>query len=87
VSLGLHPELPESFVAQPPATDARFVLLAGERNRCFLAESQRRTFAWLDGLAPGRHALHTFPTYGHHDVFLGRRAALDIGPTILEALR
>ncbi|MDQ3980298.1 MAG: alpha/beta hydrolase [Actinomycetota bacterium] len=87
VSVDGLPELPESFVAQPPQTDARFVLLAGADNRCFLAESQRRTFRYLDGLRPGKHALHVFPGYGHLDVFLGRRAASDIGPTILKELR
>src|SRR5207244_156311 len=75
VSVDGFPELPGSFVAQPPATDARFVLLAGADNRCFLAESQKRTFRYLDQLRPGVHSLHVFPGYGHLDLFLGRRAA------------
>lgn len=87
VSVEGRPELPESFVAEPPRTSARFVLLAGERNRCFLADSQRRTAAWLGALRPGQVALHTFATYGHLDVFMGHRAADDIAPTILEELR
>jgi hypothetical protein len=86
VSVDGLPGLPDSFVAQAPKTDARFVFLAGTDNRCFLAESQQRTFRFFDGLQPNRHALHLFPGYGHLDVFLGRRAARDVFPTIMEEL-
>ena len=86
VSVEGFPELPESFVAQPPQTDARFVFLAGRRNHCFLAESQERTFRFFDQHRPGYHSLHVFPSYGHLDVFMGKNAARDIGPTILEEL-
>jgi hypothetical protein len=87
VSVDGLPELPESFVAQPPKTDARFVFLAGVDNRCFLPESQQRSFAFFDGVQPNRHALHLLPGYGHLDVFLGRRAARDVFPIILEELQ
>ncbi|MGW2631149.1 alpha/beta fold hydrolase [Streptomyces chattanoogensis] len=78
--------LPGSFVGRAPQTDARFVLLAGEDNRCFLAESQRRTFDFLHSHRPGRDSLHVLSGYGHLDVFLGRRAAADTYPLILEEL-
>jgi hypothetical protein len=78
--------LPRSIVAAPPATDARFVLLAGAENKCFLPESQERTFAFLDGYRRGYHALHVLPRYGHLDVFLGRDAGRDVFPLILEEL-
>jgi hypothetical protein len=78
--------LPRSYVAQAPRTDARIVLLAGEDNRCFLAESQRRTFEFLHSHRPGRDRLHLLPGYGHLDVFLGRNAAADTYPLILEEL-
>ncbi len=81
-----RPELPVSPVARPPRTGARFVLLAGAENHCFLAESQARTFAFLDGLRPRYHSLHVLPGYGHLDVFLGRRAADDVFPLIVEEL-
>ncbi|MDQ3756620.1 MAG: alpha/beta hydrolase [Actinomycetota bacterium] len=86
VSVEGYKELPESLVARPPETDARFVLLAGEENRCFLADSQRRTYRWLDGLSPGRHALYTVPRYGHLDMFMGQHADRDVFPFILEEL-
>lgn len=78
--------LPPSFVGRAPQTDARIVLLAGEDNRCFLADSQRRTFDFLHRHRPGRDSLHILPGYGHLDVFLGRRAAADTYPLILEEL-
>jgi hypothetical protein len=80
------PQLPRSTVAQPPQTDARFALLAGANNQCFLPESQERTFAFLDGHRPGYHSLHRLAGYGHLDVLFGRNAARDTYPVILEEL-
>jgi hypothetical protein len=78
--------LPESYVAGPPQTDARFVFLAGEDNRCFLPESQQRSFNFFARHRPGRDAIHRFRGYGHLDVFLGKAAATDIHPIVLEEL-
>lgn len=86
VAAGSPDRLPVSVVARPPRTDARFVLLAGADNRCFLPESQVRTHQFLDAHAPGRHAVHVLPGYGHLDVFLGRHAARDVFPLILKEL-
>ena len=80
------PQLPASVVAQPPQTDARFALFAGENNKCFLPESQERTFEFLDGHRPGHHSLHRLPGYGHLDVLFGRNAVHDTYPLILEEL-
>jgi hypothetical protein len=81
-----HPELPGSFVAQPPKTQARFALFAGALNACFEPESQVRTHAWLERHDPGRHTLKVVPDYGHLDIFMGTRAARDVFPAMLEAL-
>lgn len=86
VSTGAFPALPADFGAQPPQTDARFVLFAGRRNECFVAESQENTFAWLERHAKGRHALHVLDGYGHLDVFLGDRAATEVFPRIIHEL-
>ena len=86
VSVDGLPELPADFVAQAPQTDARFVVLACERNRCFLPESQERTFEFLDRHRPGYHSMHVIPRYGHLDVFMGDNAARDTFPLILEGL-
>jgi len=86
VSVEHHPELPEDFTAGPPQTDARFALICGALNRCFLPDSQRRTFEFLERHQPGRHSLTVFPRYGHLDVFMGKDAAGDTFPAILRAL-
>ncbi|GMT99355.1 hypothetical protein KH5H1_34740 [Corallococcus caeni] len=78
--------LPEDLGEREPQTDARFVFFAGEENRCFLAESQRRSFEHLEHFHPGRHALHLLPGYGHLDVFMGKRASQDVFPLILSEL-
>lgn len=86
VSVDGRPELPEDFTADPPQTDARFVFLSGEHNACFLPDSQHKTHEWFEQHAPGRHALHVLPGYGHLDVFMGKDAARDTFPLILEEL-
>ncbi len=79
-------ELPADFCAQAPQTDARFAFTAGAKNLCFLPDSQVKTFAWFEGQRKNYHALHVFPTYGHLDVFMGKRAAEDTFPVILAEL-
>jgi hypothetical protein len=86
VAVDSTPELPARFADRPPRTDARIVLLAGEKNRCFNAESQVRTFDFLERRGTAKYELQVFPRYGHLDVFLGDGAAVDIFPTILAAL-
>jgi predicted alpha/beta hydrolase len=79
-------ELPEDVVASPPRSRPRWTFLAGSANRCFLARSQERSFAWLDGLEPGRHALVEVPGYTHLDLFFGRDAERDVFGHIRDAL-
>jgi pimeloyl-ACP methyl ester carboxylesterase len=79
-------ELPRDFVAQPPQTDARFVLFSGKKNVCFLPESQERTFRYLDEQRPGHHKLYELDDYGHLDVFMGKNAWRDVHPLMLEEL-
>lgn len=86
VSVTKRPGLLDRYAEAPPATDARFVLVAGARNRCFLAESQVRTHAFLERHRPGRDALHVLPRYGHLDVFMGRDAHRDVFPMLLSEL-
>jgi hypothetical protein len=86
VSDGRHPELPRNFGAQAPKTDARFVFLGGQYNQCFVPESQQRTFDYFDRYAPGRHAFYELAGYGHLDVFIGKNAARDNFPLIVDEL-
>lgn len=80
------PRLPKDFTAQPPKTDARFAFFTGEKNLCFLPESQVRSHAFLEGIRPGYHSLHRIPDYGHLDIFMGRNAVHDVYPKLLSAL-
>lgn len=86
VSTGTEPAIPDDLAAAPPRTDARFILVAGAINECFVAESQRLSYQWLDNHAPGRHQLHVIPDYGHLDVFIGQHAARDTYPIMSAAL-
>lgn len=86
VPTGRYDQLPADLVAEAPRTDARFALFAGEDNACFLAESQERTYDYLDGHRPGRDSLHVVPGYGHLDMFMGDRAADDVFPLMIGEL-
>jgi len=86
VSVESFRELPADFVSQPPRTDARFAFLAGECNACFLPESQQRTYDFFQRQRKDYHSLQVLPGYGHLDVFIGKDAARDVFPIILEEL-
>lgn len=86
VSLETYGRLPRDYAAAPPRTDARWAFFAGENNKCFLAESQRKTFAWFDKHAPGKHSLDVIPGYSHLDIFMGENSARDVFPRMLRAL-
>ena len=79
-------ELPRDFVAQAPQTDARFAFFAGLNNLCFVAESQHQTFEFFDRHRPGYHTYRPIPNYGHLDIFIGKDAARDVFPLMLEEL-
>jgi hypothetical protein len=53
---------------------------------CFLPEGQRRSFEFVQQFRKDYHSLHTFPEYGHLDVFMGQNAANDTFPVILGEL-
>lgn len=78
--------LPSDYLEQKPKTDARFVFLAGEKSRCFLPQSQLNSFSYFESFRQGFHSLYVLPEYGHLDVFIGKNAANDVFPTILEEL-
>ncbi|MEX0761068.1 MAG: esterase [Dehalococcoidia bacterium] len=86
VSVESDPRLPASFAEYTPQTDARFAFLAGELNRCFLPESQQRTYEMFDAMRPNYHSVHVLPGYAHLDVFMGKNAAQDVFPIILDEL-
>ena len=86
VSVRPHTGLPRGWGGHAPASQARFVLIAGDKNRAFLPASQRATYDYLERHQPGRHTLRIIPGYAHTDVFIGRRAHIDVFPGILTDL-
>lgn len=86
VSVAGLDELPRRFGVDPPRTDADITFLAGAENRCFLAESQQRSFDWFESVGTARYALHVVPRYGHLDMFMGKDASRDVFPIICDAL-
>ena len=86
VSVSNRPGLLARYADSAPRTDARFALFAGASNRCFLPESQERTFDFLQRHRPGMDSLHVLPSYGHLDPFLGKTAGDDVFPLMLAEL-
>lgn len=77
--------LPADPAGKPPATTARIALFAGEKNLCFLPDSQTATFRYLQKYRD-TDALHIVPEYGHLDMFMGQNAAQDVFPLMLAEL-
>lgn len=86
VAMGGHKELPPTVVAEPPRTQTRVGFITGADNLCFLSESQERAHAALSKYRPDYHTLRIIPGYGHLDIFMGKNAAQDVFPIILEEL-
>jgi len=86
VSVTKRPGLLSTYADSAPRTDARFALFAGARNRCFLPESQERTFQFLQQHRNSTDTLQVLPDYGHLDFLLGQNAARDVFPLILAEL-
>lgn len=76
----------DTYIDKPPQTEARLVFFAGEKNLCFLPESQHKTFNYFDSFQPGRHRLYTIKDYSHLDIFLGKNAHKDIFPIMIQEL-
>lgn len=75
-----------TYLDKPPKTDARIVLFGGEQNLCFLPDSQRETFKYLESINPGFHKLYILDKYSHLDVFLGKNSHTDVFPIMIEEL-
>jgi pimeloyl-ACP methyl ester carboxylesterase len=79
-------QLPEDFAAISPLTDARFAFFAGEKNKCFRATSQMRSYDHFNKMRKNYHSLRVLPGYSHLDVIFGKNSARDVFPLIREEL-
>ncbi|HLW21220.1 MAG TPA: alpha/beta fold hydrolase [Cyclobacteriaceae bacterium] len=82
----LHTDSDGVYVPDTANTQARIILFAGAKNKCFLPESQRRTFRYLEEAEPGKHGLYIVDGYSHLDIFLGKDAHMDVFPTMIKEL-
>jgi len=76
----------ENYAPPQLPVDLRISLFAGEKNLCFLPDSQQATFDYLENQAPGRHKLYRLKNYSHLDVFLGKNSHNDIFPKMIHEL-
>ncbi len=83
---GVFANLPEDYTQQVPSQLPRFAFFAGELNRCFLKESQERSFDFFNRIRPDYHSLYVLPGYGHLDIFIGKNASKDVFPIMLAEL-
>jgi len=63
------------------------LFLQGSLNPIFRPQGTRKTVDWLiEHHGPGRHRYLELESYSHLDTMIGRRAAIDVFPAILEHL-
>lgn len=67
-------------------TDARIILFAGAKNKCFSSDSQVNTYNYLNKIAPGKHSLYVLDEYSHLDIFFGQNAHKDVFPLMFKEL-
>ena len=76
----------EHYLATEPKTKARFVFFTGEKNKCFKAISQKKSFEYFDAIRPNFHKLYTIKNYSHLDIFYGKEAHKDVFPLMIKEL-
>ncbi len=85
-----HRSMPNNYFEHAAALETPVLFLSGEQNNVF-ADSNPLCYERLYALdpTPGKHLydLKMIPDYGHQDVFMGREAATDVFPHILEFIR
>lgn len=81
------PDWPTDLAGRVPPDGTVFTFIAGEQNRFFLPEGQQRTWASFESKQPRVHRYEQFAGYSHFDVLIGTKAAKDVFPCILHALR
>jgi pimeloyl-ACP methyl ester carboxylesterase len=84
---GDDPRLPVDFSEVDPPQGVHWTFLTGERNQCFLPESQVESFRWFNRRQPGQHRVHILPDYGHLCPFFGEEADTEATPLMLDGLR
>lgn len=79
-------ESPADFCEIKPKTSARFSFFTGDKNLCFISESQQKSFKYFDNITPNYHSYHEVKGYSHLDIFMGVNSHRDIFPLMIKAL-
>lgn len=83
---GPHAALPADYLERAREVRTPLLLSTGAENRVF-ADSNPVCHRMLAELGCTQHELAVFDGYGHQDVFMGRDAARDVFPRMVEFLR
>lgn len=75
-----------NYTTDRPRTNARFAFFTGKKNKCFLSESQRITYAFFNRLRPDFHRIYEYDDYSHLDIFFGKKSDIDIFPAMVREL-
>jgi lysosomal acid lipase/cholesteryl ester hydrolase len=78
--------LPDNYLEHAAEVETPMLFTTGDHNNVF-RDSNILCHRRLDAVAPGRHELRVYPGYGHQDVFMGRNAAADNFPSMLDFIR
>ena len=77
----------DSYMSHPDRLRIPIRFIAGAENQIFLPESSKLTYEWLQSANdPSLYSRTVIPDYGHMDCFVGRNAAIDVYPIVLEHL-
>lgn len=80
-----YQSLPDDYFTHARDIETPFLFVAGQDNALF-SDSNMLCHQRLESLVPGRHELLVVPGYGHADIFIGKNAAVDIFPKLLDFL-
>ena len=78
------------YFGNPAALDFPIHFISGALNQLVMPETTLRSLRWLQEALPGSAAKFTrqvFPGYGHLDCLVGRTAATDVLPSLLDRLK
>lgn len=78
-----YASLPEDYYQAGLKIETPILFIAGDRNRVF-GDSNVHCYRQLKARGVGRHQLQVIPGYGHQDIFMGKDAARDVFPALLD---
>lgn len=78
-----HSALPDDYFEAGVGIDTPILFVTGDENRVF-GDSNIHCYRELQGRGAEHHELQVFSGYGHQDLFMGKAAAQDVFPALLE---